>query len=558
MIFMMWYEPYSSPNEWALNTAPNLDKLEEYWQYCKFNPSVLQVYTDRLYCDHNGFNRLLYWYKANGASINQYKDLFKMAFVKLQKDIDERISAHSKGEEHDNNCLINGYILIACIILHGDPINTIINRYDTLPDCVRNAFVSALITIYDKKFNHTVYVDRDAAENYIRDICKNVIKQDIRYDETQMIIPNEPPFRNFAQKIIKRGGCEEGFVNFINDTIHDYELKSVLKSARSIPKLQDICDKQGMTTICDIYETLKFVLGGKKESELAVALIADRDYNKDCLCKATKFCIDNFNYYNGNQICKECEESVIEGIMGYHKIPILNGVDIESEMFTLEAVSYGSFVATEAKNEEEEPPEDSEEPEEPTEEEEENPNDTQGPKKQKEHYQPKGIVEKSEQKQRDFNRDFRKYKKNFNAVDASLTKIVGGIKDLLTGQSDIRGRRKATGMDSVAQVLARVFGTIAIFSVNGFLGLLFVIVRLANSGKVSARERAKLITEIRNEIEVIDEQLNDGSITNPEARKDLMRNKRNLQDALDKIERKQGKHMTDGAKQAVRELNERR
>jgi ribonuclease HII len=124
--------------------------------------------------------------------------------------------------------------------------------------------------------------------------------------------------------------------------------------------------------------------------------------------------------------------------------------------------------------------------------------------------------------------------------------------------SESRGVRKVTKQDSLAKVLARVFGTIAIFHVSKFMGLLFVIVRLANSKKVTERERVKLISEIQREIEIIDSQLNDGSIESTEAKRNLQRTRSALEEALRKIQSNKGKYMTDEAKNAVNDIVSRR
>lgn len=220
--------------------------------------------------------------------------------------------------------------------------------------------------------------------------------------------------------------------------------------------------------------------------------------------------------------------------------------DIDESITALEAIKYDIVSATEANKIEEEEPEEPMDEEDPTDE---------MDRKTREN---PSTAEKKNPAKRDFDSEFRKFKKNAKNVDVSLTKILSTIKGYLTGTSEARGLRKATGMDSIGQILARVFGTIAIFHVSKFLGILFVIVRLANSGKVTSRERAKITAEIRNEIEVLDTQLNDGSIENPEAKRDLLRTKQNLQDALTKIEKRRGTHMTEGSKQAVRDIVDRR
>lgn len=80
------------------------------------------------------------------------------------------------------------------------------------------------------------------------------------------------------------------------------------------------------------------------------------------------------------------------------------------------------------------------------------------------------------------------------------------------------------------------------------------ILKLVTSGNVSERERVKIIAEIKRELEVVDDQLSSGGFESQEAKSNLIRTKRNLQEAYNKIRMGKVKYMTDGAKQAMRDM----
>ena len=563
MIFMLWYEPFSSPFDWAEYTTSRdvnyaMDKLAQVWDQCKFNPTILKPFMNLACVNEEALGKLLCLYRASNASLDQYKDLFKLSFTKLQRFINRYVGCdYIKKTDFSEEEHFNADLFKIAILMHADPIVGVINKYqNNVCEDFQKMFTSDIVYLYHMCTSDGSYIDEETAENHVRNVCKSLFITDIAKQCTT-VEANCCQFKSFAERILKYGD-EKCIPNMIAHILDKYETWNVYQTSKTVcPEMHTDDNNINFDRIRDIYDTVKCVLAGKPCSDLAVHLIADIDCNKRDLCKVTKLCINDFNYYNDNCVSKECEESVLAGIMNYTKIPTLSAEDfeLEHEMGVLEQASFGTLAALEANNrkyeEDEEEPTDEDIPEDEEEEE-------QPPKKRKEPVDTnRRNFSQMENRKRNFDMDYAKFKKNANAVDQSLSKIVSSLKDMLTGQSAMRGRRKVTGMDSIGQLLARVFGTIAIFNVNGFLGLLFVVVRLANSGRVTAREKAKLISEINTEIEVIETQLNDGSVENPEARRDLIRTRRNLQDALDKIERNRGKYMTDGAKQAVRDLNEK-
>ena len=305
--------------------------------------------------------------------------------------------------------------------------------------------------------------------------------------------------------------------------------------------------------IDDIYGTLKNVVGTTDLANYSTTadMIMHSGYSKEDLCKVTKLCINNLNYYNGG-VCldKSCEEAIIKGIMEYKPANELSGIyDIDYELTTLEAITIGSL-ALEASDDFDDEDEDEYTSR-------RNKSSVAKPSNDdnsKFKYDEDGYRIKNK---RDFDSDFRKFKSNAEKVGSSIDKVAATVKNFALGTSAERGTRKTLKTDSLTRILARLFATVAVFSVNKYLGILMIIVRLVTSGKVTERERVKIIAEIKREIEVIDDQLSSGSVESQEARSNLIRTKRNLQEAYSKIRMNKARYMTDDAKQAVQDIRNR-
>lgn len=556
---MLWYEPWSSPAEWALHNRGNIKVLASNWVNCKYNPSVIKVFISDESFNFYSFANLLRLYEESQADPCQYKDLFLMCFDTIKNWVNSEIEwKFSKLSEDDKKVYafdIEFYniVLQASLYLNGEPTQIIINNYPDISKLLKNHFTNDVIECYKRDtLEHNphadTYVDKDYAENVINAVikkhsegkcCKTTI-MDLGFEGSA--------FSAFVCNLFSEPRYYEYYVGrLVQEVLDTYAAREHHRIAGLI------C--AGGEMIDDSYDTLlKCACCKDKPSDMTIALLANDECCKkndiDQICKLVKIATNNINHSYGDKISKSCEDAIIEGIKNYDDIILSIGMfDIDECITALEAIGYGIDIVTEARYDDEEEPEPDQDmdQEEPIEDDEESTSKKSATK-----------ATVKDTKRRDFDADFRKYKKNIKNVDVSLTKILSTLKGYLTGTSEARGIRKATGMDSLGQILARVFGTIAVFHVSKFLGILFVIVRLANSHKVTDRERAKLITEIKNEIETIDSQLSDGSVESAEAKQNLTRTKQNLQDALEKISTRRGKNMTEGSKQAVRDLVDRR
>ena len=547
---MLWYEPCGSPADWAIKHANDIDSLVKNWDNCKYNPSVLRAFIMDEDFNWNKFAIILSLYDDH----LKFKDLLLICFEKLKIFVNGQIEwKFSKiSEEDKEKCKsLDGELLSIWLqisfLCNGEPTQIIVNNYPDISDYLRNFTRNAIVSLYKRQSitlnpDAVVDIDDNYADNIIKEII-NIISKNTNSDNIVYDFEGSP-FVYFLCNLLKREGMYETLaVDILFDVIDEYHRRN----NRDI--VSRLCPSVNDNAINDIYDTINCVANKNEASQMIIALLCDKALcdNKNDLCKVTKLCINNINHDNDNCISKSCEASILDGINDNYgrEIISIGMFDIDESITALEAIKYDIVSATEANKFEEEP-------EEPVDE--EDPTDEMDRKTREN----PSTAEKKNPVKRDFDSEYRKFKKNAKNVDVSLTKILSTIKGYLTGTSEARGLRKATGMDSIGQILARVFGTIAIFHVSKFLGILFIIVRLANSGKVTSRERAKITAEIRNEIEVLDSQLNDGSVENPEAKRDLIRTKQNLQDALNKIERHRGTHMTEGSKQAVRDIVDRR
>lgn len=550
---MLWYEPYSSPAVWAEHNATDFSKLIDNWKNCAYNPGVLRAFLSR--ASYANFCKLVHMYRVNGAALNQFKDLMHIASESLKKFVDNHIKwGYNKVVDTNNVIDDEKYLHILLkynFIEHSDIANTILANYSSADDELVYLVVGAITCLYSKQATDEQYVEFDYAENTIYEVCKAYFanKNLATADSTIRV-----GFANFVHHLCltndNDGHVDDHIIAFLDEicTCHECnENRAVVNAV--CPRVDDDC-------VDDVYTTLKSSVCCKdKPSDFTIGylvnrMVMDNGYYKNDLCKVAKLCINNLNHFNEGCISKSCEAALIRGIMDftdYEFYDAFEDVNVDFELSSLENITINDFIATEAYRKDEEYDE----------EEEENPNRNKKKPPENDKVDDEGFDKKTPVK-RDFDAEYRRYKNNVSAVDTSITKIISDVTKAFTGLSESRGVRKATKMDSVVQILARVFGTIAVFHVSKFFGLLMVIVRLANSRKVTERERVKLVSELQRELDIIDTKLNDGSIESNEARHDLQRTRHNLQDALDKIKRGRGEYMTDGAKQAVKDVVSRR
>lgn len=558
---MLWYEPYSSPADWAEHNATNMEALLSHWQYCKFNHGVVDIFIRHAEFSFERFAGLIHLYKISGASQDQFNDLMGMLLYKLKEWLEGHINWKFNKDIHDENYKASKVHIVSLMLgflYNSEATQIALHNYSDADDELKYAMNTALIELYHEwaevYATDVVYVDFDYAENCLYEKTKCLNKIDCRTMST-FKCNTESPYNRFLDSLIGDCICDtEGFkLSRVGEQLICKVIDKILfsyENTQTCKLISKLYPEVRTAFVDDINRSMYSMDKSYSDaSPLLLISFANSKYSKDTLSKVAKICINNLNHFYGNIISDSCTESIMDGIEIWEPMELNSekDVDLDKELTSLEYMTLTSS-ATEAKSKYD----DFDYEEEPDEEYEEAP-------RKKPTEEPKPAEKKNfSQRVRDFDADFRKFKNNAKQVDRSLSRIIGETGRILTGKSESRGIRKATGDDTLAKVLARVFGTIAVFSVSKFLGLLFVIVRLANSRSTTVRERNKVLNEIETEIEVIDSQINDGSVEDPNARHALLRTKRNLQDAAFKIRQGRPKEMTDDSRKAVRDIVDRR
>ena len=552
---MLWYEPYSSPADWAEHNATNIEALMSHWQYCRFNHAVVNKFIQYSEFNFEKFASLIHLYKISNATDAQFDDLMSMLLYKLKEWIEGHISWKYNKDIHDEkNAASNVHITLLMLgfLYNSEATQIALYHYNDADDELKYALNVALMALYYKwasTYNpgDSAFVDFDYAENCLYEITKRFNMLDSRYSTSSVLPTNEESNYNRVLRQLILEYDPERYKDMkskmIEAIIFDYA------NSHTCKLLEKLYPEVSSTFVDDINRSLYSMDKSYSDaSPLFICSLVNSKYPRECIAKIAKICINNMNHFYGNVISESCIESIMTGIESQDRIEVSHDkdIDLDKELTSLEYITITSS-ATEANSKyddyEEEPDEEYEE----------------APKKQKEEPKPDPNEKKSiNQRVRDFDADYRKFKANAKQVDRSLSKIIGEAGRIITGRSESRGIRKATGDDTIAKILARVFGTIAVFHVSKFLGLLFVVVRLANSRSTTMRERNKILTEIETEIEVIDTQINDGSVEDPNARHALLKIKRNLKDAAFKIRQGRPNEMTDDSKKAVRDIVDRR
>lgn len=547
--FMMWYDPYSSPSEWAESQSSNIDNLIEKWDNCKYNPAVIKPFINNDF-SFVKLSKLLLLYKNSGASDAQTLDLINMCDSVLKNWVDchtawkytKSATSDEVCDKSDSKTELYKYLIQLGLMIKTGAIDTIIHHYDEIDEHVKWVLVDAIVDLYHKRYSDiSCDIDRNRAYSYIQDWIKKINTSASVSGES---IITDNTFESMIYYIFKRGVYD---VNRCVREIAD-EIINKYISDENYRKVSNVISDVDKKIVYDVYNYINSINEfdtDKGNQAVTAAMIAQSGYAKTDLCKIAKLCINNINQ-DTCKITKSCEEAIIKGIMEYKPANELSGIyDVDYELTLLESITINN-VAVEATEDDE----DDEDDEDFTSR--RKPLGSSKKDSSNDKYDSEGY-DKPKPK-RDFDSEFRKYKSNAERVAQSIDKVAATIKGYALGTNAERGVRKVTHNDSLCKVLVRIFATVAIFDVSKFLGILLIIVRLANTKKVTERERVKLITEIKNEIELIDEQISNGSVETPEARTALLKTKQNLQDALSKIQVNKANYMTDGAKQAVADM----
>lgn len=142
------------------------------------------------------------------------------------------------------------------------------------------------------------------------------------------------------------------------------------------------------------------------------------------------------------------------------------------------------------------------------------------------------IVDKASRK---IYRGYKSYKDAEKKVDSQLSKMAIALKQQLSGNP--RDRIIEGEKFSVVRVIKKIVTTAAIFSFNKVAGIMYVIIKYCTGKKADNKERRAIISELKLEIKLLDEKIEDArGDGNRQAKYSMMRTRAELQKAVDQIQ----------------------
>lgn len=132
-------------------------------------------------------------------------------------------------------------------------------------------------------------------------------------------------------------------------------------------------------------------------------------------------------------------------------------------------------------------------------------------------------------------RAFKAYKNAEDKVDSQITKAAQDSKKLLIGdtRTEIIEGKKFSAIGLLKQILT----TAGLFAFGPIKGLIANIVRYALKKETTISERRKIIMELQEELEMIDEKIEDAKMDGDrEAKYAMMRTRTELKNAMDRIQ----------------------
>lgn len=133
---------------------------------------------------------------------------------------------------------------------------------------------------------------------------------------------------------------------------------------------------------------------------------------------------------------------------------------------------------------------------------------------------------------------YKTFKTNEDKIDSQLTKIARSLKDkvLNTDKNKARDELIEGSKWTVFGVLKKVLAGAALFSVSKVATIILLVTRFYCGGKVKASEKKKVIEELREELAMVDEKIQDAQADGDrKAKYELMRIKNSLNAAVNKI-----------------------
>jgi len=142
------------------------------------------------------------------------------------------------------------------------------------------------------------------------------------------------------------------------------------------------------------------------------------------------------------------------------------------------------------------------------------------------------IVDKASRK---IYRGYKSYKNAEKKVDSQLSKMAIALKQQLSGNP--RDRIIEGEKFSVVRVIKKLVTTAAIFSYSKVAGILYVVIKYCTGKNADNKERRAIISELKLEIKLLDEKIEDArGDGNRQAKYSMIRTRAELQKAVDQIQ----------------------
>ncbi|MCM1214004.1 MAG: hypothetical protein NC548_05740 [Lachnospiraceae bacterium] len=142
------------------------------------------------------------------------------------------------------------------------------------------------------------------------------------------------------------------------------------------------------------------------------------------------------------------------------------------------------------------------------------------------------LVDKASRK---IYRGYKSYKSAEKKVDSQLTKMALALKQQFSGNP--RDRIIEGEKFSVVRVIKKLVTTAAIFSYSKVAGVLYVIIKHCTGKNADNKERRAVISELKLEIKLLDEKIEDArGDGNRQAKYSMIRTRAELQKAVDQIQ----------------------
>lgn len=131
---------------------------------------------------------------------------------------------------------------------------------------------------------------------------------------------------------------------------------------------------------------------------------------------------------------------------------------------------------------------------------------------------------------------FNIFKQNKDQIERQLDKGFNALRDVIFGTKKIRTAIVEGKKFSITSLFKKMIGMTCLFSFGKINAILFLIVRGVNRGKIKKQERRRIIADIEEELELIEEKINDASADGDrKAKYALMRSRSQLKNALSRI-----------------------